>query len=291
MINLRSVTQFLRSTTARLAASYLGIIMVLSIGFSFVIYKASAHELGRQIPPPSMFIPNPDGPDLGFDTRHFFEQRIAEGRGDLLGRLIVLNVLVLIIGAALSYYLARRTLEPIEDAMESQSRFVSDASHELRTPLTAILASNEVALRKTHLTLAQAKQTLKSNVEEMIKLKNLSDGLLSLSKQDAGSIVVQPVSLQDVAGEAMNRVLAAAQAKHITIQDEVPAVKVSGDMASLVQTVTVLLDNAIKYSANKSTVYLEGGQQDGRGYLSVKDRGIGITAEDLPHIFERFYRA
>jgi two-component system sensor histidine kinase CiaH len=286
-----SVINFLRSTTARLAVSYLTIIMVLSVGFSFVLYKTSAHELGRQIPPASLLNPLQPDPEGGLEFHHFFQRRIEEGRGHLLGQLIVLNLFVLLVGAALSYYLARRTLQPIENAMEAQSRFVTDASHELRTPLTAILASNEVALRKPHLTLSQSKNVIKSNMEEMSKLQSLSDGLLSLAAQDTGSLASQPVSLQDVAGEVMNRLLPSAQAKQIAVQDSVPDLKVSGDRAKLVQAATILLDNAIKYSPEKSTVYLEGHAKDAHGYLSVKDEGPGIAAEDLPRIFDRFYRA
>ena len=288
----RQVTDFLGSATARLAASYLAIIMVLCISFSYVLYKTSAHELGRQIPPVSIFNPEQPDPAEGLEYHHFFELRINEGRGHLLERLVLLNLVVLASGAALSYYLARRTLQPIESAMEAQSRFVTDASHELRTPLTAILTSNEVAQRKPSLTLKQAKDTIKSNTEEIIKLQGLTDGLLSLAAQDINTpLFERPVSLQDITGEAMNRVLSAAQAKHIAIQDTVPDIKVSGDQAKLAQVAAILLDNAVKYSPKKSTVYIEGHAKDGHGYLSVRDEGIGIDADDLPRIFDRFYRA
>jgi two-component system sensor histidine kinase CiaH len=287
-----SVINFLRSTTARLAVSYLTIIMVLSVGFSFVLYRTSALELGRQIPPASLFNPVAPDPIEGLEYHHFFERRIEEGRGHLLVRLILLNLFVLLTGAALSYYLARRTLQPIENAMEAQSRFVTDASHELRTPLTSILASNEVAQRKPNLTVKQARDTIKSNTEEMIKLQALTDGLLSLAAQDINSPLSKlPVSLQSVAGEAMNRVLTAAQAKQIAIQDNAPDIKVAGDQTKLVQVATILLDNAIKYSPEKSTIHIEGHDKDGHGYLSIKDKGVGMAAEDLPRIFDRFYRA
>lgn len=290
-MNPRPATNFLRPATLRLAASYLAIIMVLSVSFSYVLYRSATRELKRQIPPSSLFISNQTDFGESLEYQSFWQQRVEEGQNHLLGRLAILNLSVLGIGAALSYYLARRTLQPIENAMDAQSRFVADASHELRTPLTALLASNEVALRKPKLTLKQAKDTIKSNTEEIVKLKGLTDGLLSLAAEDSNGAPRQTVSLQDVAAEAMNRVLVAAQTKQISIQDDVPAIKVTGDPSKLAQVVTILLDNAIKYSRAKSTVYLSGQTKDGHGNLTVRDEGIGIKAKDLPHIFDRFYRA
>ena len=292
-MTMTRLNNFIRSTTARLSASYLAIIMVLSIFFSFVFYNTSAHELGRQLPPPDFFN-GPFGDNIVRGTvnyHEFFRQRIEEGRGALLGKLVLINILVLLFGGLLSYYLARRTLQPIEEAMDAQNRFVTDASHELRTPLTSILASNEVALRKPQLNLAQAKDVIRSNMEDMTQLKSLSDGLLGLAQQASTTPITKPVSLQDIAGEAMNRVVSAAQAKHIVIEDTVPKIMILGDAPPLIQAVVAVLDNAIKYSSNKSTIYLEGHADNSSGYLSIRDSGIGISPDDLAHIFDRFYRA
>jgi two-component system sensor histidine kinase CiaH len=280
---------FLRSTTARLAATYLGLIMILSIGFSFALYNTSSHQIGRQLPPNSLY-ENQFGSDPG-NFSNFFRSRISEGRHDILMHLIFLNIFALIAGAVVSYYLARKTLEPIESAMDAQVRFSSDASHELRTPLTAIRTRNEVALRKPSLKLSESKEVIESNLEEIIKLEKLSDGLLRLSAVDGMDLVRSPVMLSAVANEAMNQFIDPAMAKKITIEDTVSDIEVLGDMDSLTQAVSILLDNAIKYGKEKDVIYLESYDKAGYGYVSVRDSGPGIRAIDLSHIFDRFYRA
>jgi len=221
----------------------------------------------------------------------YFERRAAEGRRSITHRLVVLNLTTLVAGGGLSYYLARRTLKPIEDNMEAQSQFVSDASHELRTPLTTLQTSNEVALRNKKLTLDESKALIEQNIDEVAKLQALTDGLLTLARPDSGQIIVDTVSLQDVAGDAMNRVISQAQARAITIDDAVGQVTVLANRQTLAQAVVVLLDNAIKYSPEGSTIYLEGGKRAKRAYVSVCDEGPGIRPYDLRRIFDRFYRA
>lgn len=287
--NFAQALRVIRSTTGRLALSYLAIIMAMSICFSFVFYRISSHELGRQLPVVSSFELPPDRTVVEFgDYRHFFERRIDEGRGDLLAKLVILNMLTLVAGAFLSYYLARRTLEPIEKAMDAQSRFASDASHELRTPLAAMQAENEVALRDSGLTLPRAKQLLASNLEEVTRLRDLSDGLLRLARGDK-ELERQPVWLDDVASDAMNVVITLAQAKHISIEETVPHVQTMGDKQSLVRALVILLDNAIKYSDEHSVIRL-GGTSGKQLSVYVQDVGVGIDAKHLSHIFDRFYR-
>ncbi|HEX3568788.1 MAG TPA: ATP-binding protein [Candidatus Saccharimonadales bacterium] len=288
-----NVLAFLKSTTARLAGSYLVIIMILSIGFSVVFYNTSARELGKQIPPAGIIankfgISTVNG-DNG-DFHQFFQDRIDKGRGELLTNLVLINLCALVLGTFLSYYLARRTLEPIEQAMDAQSRFASDASHELRTPLAVIQTENEVALRKPDLTLIRAKELLASNLEEVTRLKALSEGLLRLARNHSGA-PHQPLWIDDIASEAVNRVLKAAQAKHISIDESAPHAQVLGDTDGLVQVMAVLLDNAIKYSEPHTTVCIAGAASDKNVMLSVADEGMGIDADHLPHIFDRFYRA
>ncbi len=245
-------------------------------------------EIGRQLPPRSLYIDQFEAPGPFND---FFRQRIDEGRHDLLMHIVLINILVLLGGAIVSYYLARRTLKPIEEAMEAQARFSSDASHELRTPLTAIRARNEVALRKPKLSLADAKSVIKSNLEEVLKLEKLSDGLLRLTRADGKHLKKKPILLGEIASEAMNQYIEPAQAKDISIEDSVPEMRVEGDADSLIQAVAILLDNAIKYGKHGDTIFLGGEKKGGYARLAVRDTGPGMRASDLPHIFERFFRA
>lgn len=288
-MKLDDVTHFLQSRTARLAASYLAIIMLMSVGFSVIFYNTSSHELQRKLPPPTIFYQATNNDQLGYER--YVDNRVSEARKHLMLNLLLVNVLTLAGGSVLSYLLARRTLEPIEQAIEAQARFASDASHELRTPLAAIQTENEVALRKDSLSLERARELLQSNVEEVKKLRELAEGLLRLAREDRHELVIKPVALADVATEAMNRVLKSAQAKNITITDKVGTEKALGDQPSLIQILSVLLDNAIKYSAEGQNVTIEGGVKGKHAYLSVTDKGQGIAAADLPHIFDRFYRA
>ncbi len=292
----QSIRRFLKSTTIRLATTYLLIIMLMSIGFSIVFYNASLHALNRQVATTDMVFHNQskneqDQKPQNDEVRDFLANRAHEGREDLIIRLIILNSVALISGAALSYYLARRTLRPIEQAMEAQARFVSDASHELRTPLTSIQTSNDVALRNKSLTLAQAKQVISENTDEAIKLKLLSDGLLDLTRNDQTQHKLVPVSVQAAVADAMNQVIPLAQAKNIAIEDTTADVTVLSNQHILAQVLVIIIDNAIKYSPPDNTVYLSTTLKGNAVQLHVRDEGIGIRASDIPHLFRRFYRA
>ncbi len=298
--------------SVRLGTSYLAIIMVLCIGFSLVFYQISTKGLNLSFQTNSGPLQSQGADNNGLALQansgvgsvslsgdasenisglnEQLQQRVQALREALQRRLILFNAGALIVGTGISYFLARRTLAPIEAAIDLQARFSSDASHELRTPLTALRARSEVALHDPHLTLAEAKRVIKDDVEQTHKLEQLAEGLLRLSRQD-NPWKKQSVSLQEIANDAMNTVIPQAKSQHIIIEEHVPHVQVYADRQGLAQAVVILLENAIKYSPEGSTVYL-GGSVDGKiAQLSVRDEGSGIHDKDLPHIFERFYRA
>jgi len=155
-------------TSTKLASLYLAIMMAISLFFSLNVYQLSMQEFDRGIRRP--------GPSLDQSINQYFpgniqdrfrenrEQQYEDARAHIINRLLLINLVILVGGGFLSYYLALRTLKPIEEANEAQSRFTADASHELRTPITVIRSENEVTLMNPKLTLAQAKAQLKSNI-------------------------------------------------------------------------------------------------------------------------------
>jgi len=278
----------IRSAALRLTLSYLAIIMALSIGFSFWLYHISSTELTSDLRRPVIFEEITPGSFPNYDQ--FRAARLAENRRHLQENLLLLNVATLVLGSLASYALAQRTLQPIESALEAQTRFTADASHELRTPLTAMETEIEVALRDKNLSKNEAKGLLASNLEEVVKLKALSESLLKLAGQADQPLELHAVSLSAIAREVESQLVTLAATQQVKLSNKVKDVQVRGDQTLLIELLVILVDNAIKYSPKKTTVTLKSGQHGNSGQLIVRDEGPGIKASELPHIFERFYR-
>lgn len=284
------------AASLKLASLYLAIIMLISLFFSVNIYQLSLDELDRglrhqdvsQRGGPIDLLPKSLRKQILRDQSSVYE----EAKTRTFDRLVLTNIFILIGGVTLSYYLARRTLQPIEEAHAAQSRFTADASHELRTPIAAMQTEIEVTLMDPKLTLPKVKKVLLSNLEELVKLTALTEGLLTLAQSENGEINQEKIEIAKLLNDAAGRVLPLAEAKKIKIinNDKIDAV-VIGDNASLTEAVVVLLDNAVKYSPEKTEVGIKTVKSDKQVVIKVVDQGMGIKPKDLAHIFERFYRA
>jgi signal transduction histidine kinase len=171
--------------------------------------------------------------------------------------------------------------------------FLADISHELRTPLTVLRGEAEVTLRSRSCQSEDYRETLGRIVEQAGQMGRLVDDLLFLTRAEADSIRFQldRLDLREVLGEALKegRVLADG---HVTLAADCPGepVPVVGDRQRLKQTMLIALDNAIKYSHPHTTVAVALGREGTEAVTRVRNRGDGIPPEDLPYVFDRFYR-
>ncbi len=281
-----------RSATFKLTIWYLAIAMAISLLFSAVVYGIGTGEIARSL-------------NLQTDRiyRHFpiFSSNPILRTGSdidatdhrLLLKLVFLNIIVFILAGIASYILARRTLDPIEEAHEQQKRFTSDVSHELRTPLTALKMESEVALLSPKITSSELKATLKSNLEEASKLERLINSILRLSRLEADELRQNftVISTGDVVNEAVKQTKVLAKQHHLSINQEVKDLPIYGERESLIQLLVILIDNAIKYSGQAKNVLIKTSKRENMISISVIDHGVGISKDSLEHIFDRFYRS
>ena len=259
--------------------------MTLSLAFSVIIYVITSAQLNRPLPPGEHNQQPPAMLETQFNRR--LERRNSETRGSVVMSLIVLNGVRLLVGYWLSMLLARRTLAPIERAMRAQVQFVSDASHELRTPLTALMTTNEVVLRKKTLDDGKARVVFQRNIDEVEKMRELTDNLLQLTQVDNQQIEKQAVDMAKLVRDTIDRYQPVADKKQVVLDIQVPSVTHVVAVAAVTQILGTLIDNAIKYSPLGSTVVIRLNGQT----LSVVDQGIGIAKQDQAKIFDRFYRS
>ena len=220
--------------------------------------------------------------------------RSAEER-TLTTLLVVLaggGLAVLALAVAFGFVYAGRALVPIRDSLRRQREFAADASHELRTPLTIVRGSVEHLRRHRAEPVERVGEALDDIEAEVDRLTNLVDDLLLLARSDSGVIELrrESVDLAEVAGDALQRLQAQAAARGVELRLDAAPVAVSGDPDRLRQLVAILIDNAIRHSPAGGGVRIGIGGEAHPG-ISVEVDGPGIRAEDLPHVFDRFWRA
>jgi two-component system sensor histidine kinase CiaH len=291
------------SARIKLTLWYLLIIMAISVAFSTFIYFRTTDEFDRILRVQRYRIEHPAQQLQSFGLPNNIVEIqplplpdpdvIQDAKLRVLMTLISINSIIFILSSLAAYFLAGRTLKPIQRMMDEQQRFISDASHELTTPLTSLKTSIEVNLRDKKLNLEKAKKILESNLEEVDRLQALSEELLTLEQYQKKSIISGPstITVKDIVETAYERIQPLAEKKQITIVRAVPSAYVLGNDRSLIELFVILLDNAIKYSPSKTTVAVTSEKADGKIKILVTDEGIGIEEKDIPHIFDRFYRA
>jgi two-component system OmpR family sensor kinase len=217
-------------------------------------------------------------------TERDFGRRVSyDGPQDEIGRLATtFNAMLAALQAA---------YRQEAQALEAQRRFVADASHELRTPLTTIRGNISLLRRTPPIDEADRVAVLADMAEEAERMSRLVNDLLSLARADTGRpLRSEAVPLRPLLDDLCRNARLLEPNLEITCANDLD-VAVQGDPDALKQVLLILLDNAIKFTPPGGAVRLATALRDDSVAISVEDTGIGIPAEALPHIFERFFRA
>jgi len=206
---------------------------------------------------------------------------------------LLVGILALLAFFFVSLLLANLALKPVEAAWNRQKQFVADASHELKTPLTVILANQKILLAHPEKTVAEQSQWIENTQSEGERMKSLVEDLLFLAKTDDGMSkeTLSSVNLSEIAQGSILTFASLAFESGITLNDSIqPDIILTGSEPKLRRLCGVLLDNALKYVNRNGTVDIELNAENGFAQLRVHNTGTPIPEEELPHLFERFYR-
>lgn len=234
-------------------------------------------------------LPPPQILEIGREAR-------AQARQELITSMILVNGTLFIGAVGLSYVLAGLTLRPIKKAYEQQRRFLSDASHELRTPLAILQTDLENELDNTKAS-TQEKENARSHLEEVHRMATIVKDLLLISRLDGNgqlSLPAEVVDLKEIVAMATKRLEGYARKHEVKIISspmtrETPLV-VIGNKEHLLQAVTNLIKNGVEYNKPDGKVVVSLKHDKHSASITVTDTGIGIVEEEIPKLFDRFYR-
>ncbi|QQR64512.1 HAMP domain-containing histidine kinase [Candidatus Kaiserbacteria bacterium] len=284
LVTNSTATNF-KGAVIRLTAYYtLGVFCILVV-FSVAVYILFSQGVERELE-------IEHGSD---EYKEMLEMRneplLHEVTENLFDILVVSDIVLLFMTLIVSYLLARKTLAPLAESYQRQKQFVADAAHELRTPLAVLKAGGEVLLQGERTT-PQYRQFLMESQDEINRLITLSNDLLFLVRNTEGRVrTVAPFLFNDVCIAQCERLVAYAAQKEVTVSHRVDtAVTLVGNQDDMTRLVLNVLKNAVDYNTRGGSVTLSLEKVHREAVLRITDTGIGIAEEDIPRIFERFFK-
>lgn len=214
--------------------------------------------------------------------------------GRLLLRGAIMCVLAIILIYVMSRFMARIFIRPVEKAWSQQQNFIADASHELKTPLTVILANNNILQEHRADTIDNQYKWVESTQVEATHMKELVDKMLILAKSDNMKVnnMFSEVDMSELATRLCLQFEPIAFENGVVLNTDIDSgIVVNGDQTSLNQIMHILVDNSVKYAGDSGEVFFSLKRKSGGCVLSTRNPDVVIPQEDIPHLFERFYRS
>lgn len=215
----------------------------------------------------------------------------------LISIILFLGIISLIFIYMISLYLTKKALVPIETAWKNQAKFIQDASHELRTPITIVSSKLESLLKKPDSTIGDEAETVAIAMKETRRLKKMVNDLLSLTKEDGiVQLNKEHFDLRNLIDEITEDYfdIAEYQDKEFSCNIIAKNTNVYTDKNKFKQILRIFIDNAFKYTKSGDSISLKVEDDkdiESKLVVSVNDTGIGISNEDLPNLFDRFFRS
>lgn len=287
-----------KSARIKLTASYIVIIMTITLSFSSIVYVNVNRFTQRALEIHETRVENrlrefPRPPRLpeGFQAP-FTEEAILQVRKNTILLLTAVNIAVLLTAGGFGYWFAGKTLRPIEDMLDKQKKFIADAAHELKTPLTSMKTQLEVSLRNKKRSTADTDKLLESVIDDVDSLSLLTNSLLLQSKyqENSQSGNKEILNIEKLINEVISKLQDRLDNKSIAIKSEFENIDFKANKQEIAELLTILLDNAVKFNKKSGTIKIHTKKLDEALKIDISDTGTGIDAKDVPYIFDRFYK-
>lgn len=276
----------------KLTAYYLLVIMFVTLSFSTIVYTSTTSHIQRGLEMQEKRIRNKIPPTPGFPKEPFLDNQIvSEIKRDTLITLLLINILILVVIGVPGYWLAGKTLKPIEEITDKQKRFIADAAHELKTPLTSLKTNIEVNLRNKNMGIKNARIVLEDTLKDVDYLNLLTNSLIKQSKyQNKSDLEKKGFEIKKTIGEIITRLTPKMKEKNIKVSITGEKLEIKANKESITELFTILIDNAIKFNKDSGKIEVTVKKINDRVVIVFKDTGEGINNEDLSKIFDRFYK-